>query len=56
MIQAGLVDACQWEIETYAFDVLPSQVRPLIVTDSILKELQWFDALIAGVGKIESPL
>lgn len=34
-------DCRHWEVETYTFDVLPPDIRPADVVESIREELQW---------------
>ncbi len=41
-----LHDTRQFEVETYAFDVLPDESRPASLADSIAEELEWVGALL----------
>ena len=36
------------EVETYTFDVLPSELRCESVTDSIIREIQWLEAQLSA--------
>jgi hypothetical protein len=39
-----------WEVETYAWGVLPAALRPDSLAAGIARELQWFDQLVKEKG------
>lgn len=45
-----------WEIETYAWNVLPPQFQPESLTEGIAREVEWFECLCrARLGREQQP-
>lgn len=40
-----------WEVETYAWEVLPKELRPASLAEGIARELSWFEALCRAEGE-----